>query len=179
MLMAWLLAQNRHLGADRMIRKTRKRLAEIASGSIPDSSIEVFMLGLAGFVGIAIASIIPIDSVAALLNQSPLPPWAFLAAIPVIMFAVAQFGLTSITVGVIFGTVLGSLPELPADPTLVALSLGCGWAIAMIGSPFSSIALLLSRISGYTPAVIALNWNFVYSLLSLLAFAVFFYILAG
>jgi len=179
MLIAWLLAQNRHLGTDRMIRKTRKRLAGIANRSIPDSSIEVLILGLAGFVGIAIASIVPIGTVAALLNQSPLPPWAFLAAIPVIMFAAAQVGLTSITVGVIFGTVLGALPELPADPTLVALALGSGWALSMIGSPFSSISLLLSRISGYSPVVIALNWNLVYSLLSLLAFALFFYILAG
>jgi hypothetical protein len=179
MLIGWLLMQNRHLGVDRMSRKTRRRLAEIVSGSIPDSSIEVFILGLAGFVGVALASIVPIDTVAALLNQSPLPPWAFLAAIPLIMFVVAQFGLTSITVGVIFGTVLGALPELPTDPTLVALALGCGWAIAMMGSPFSSVALLLSRISGHTPVVIALNWNLAYSIASLLALTLFFYVLAG
>jgi len=80
---------------------------------------------------------------------------------------------------VIFGTVLGALPELPTDPTLVALALGSGWAISMIGSPFSSISLLLSRISGYTPVDIALNWNFAYSMLSLLSLAAFFYVLAG
>lgn len=179
MLVAWLLAQYRHLGADRMIRKTRRRLGHIASHSIPDSSIEVLILGLAGFVGIAIASIVPIGTVAALLNQSTLPPWAFLTAIPVIMFAAAQVGLTSITVGVIFGTVLGTLPDLPTDPTLVALALGSGWALSMIGSPFSSISLLLSRISGYTPVVIALNWNLVYSLLSMLSLGIFFYVVAG
>jgi len=179
MLVAWLLAQSRHLGMERMVRRTRRRLGQIASRSIPDSSIEVLILGLAGFIGIAIAAIVPIDTVAALLNQSPLPAWAFLTAIPVFMFAAAQVGLTSITVGVIFGTVLGALPELPTDATLVALALGSGWAISMIGSPFSSIVLLLSRISGYRPAVIALNWNLPYCLLSMLALALFFYILAG
>ena len=178
-LVGWLLVQNRHSGTPNMLSQTGRRLGEIAGRSIPDFSIEVLTLGLAGYVGVAMAALVPIDQVAELLEQSPLPPWVFLTAIPVMMFAAAQVGLTSITIGVILGTVLGALPVLPTDPTLVALALSSGWALTMIGSPFSAISLLLSRISGYSPTVIAHRWNFVYSMLSLASFAALFYLLAG
>ena len=178
-LIAWLLAQNREAGASVAFERTRRRLGDIAGRSIPDFSIEVLTLGLAGYVGVAMAAIVPIDQVAEMLEQSPLPAWAFLVAIPTLMLAASQIGLTSITIGVIFGTVLGSLPVLPADPTLVALALSSGWALSMIGSPFSAICLLLARITGYSTGVIAHRWNLVYSLLSLLSFGVLFYVLAG
>ena len=71
----------------------------------------------------------------------------------------SQFALSPIMMAVFFGAVLGSLPSLPADPTLTALAVATGWAVSTTFSPFASGVIFLSRVSGHGGAKLTWNWN--------------------
>ena len=123
----------------------------------------MIVLGLSGFIGVCVAAIIPAETVAEWLNRAEIAPRFLLSVLPVLIYAGAQVGITPIISVIVLASVFGAMADLPADPTLLALSLACGWALAMVGGPFSSLALLLSRISGYSPTRIAWGWSLPYS----------------
>ena len=178
-LVAWLYVQHAAEGPGPAHSAVAARLRGIAFNDIPGQRREVLILGLSGFIGICVAAVVPVDKVAELLRAAGLAPWMLLALLPALIFAGAQAGLTPIMTVVVLGSVLGALPRLPADPTLLALSLACGWALAMAGGPFSSLVLLLSRVSGFSTTRIAWTWNLPFSILVLLALALAFALLAA
>ena len=178
-LVVWLTLQFRKSAPGGALPALRQRLGEIAFEDLPGQRRELAILGLSGFIGICIAALTPTDAAAELVQIIGGGERLLLALLPVLIYLGAQLGLTPIISVIVLASVLGAMPELPADPTLLALSLACGWALAMIGGPFSSVVLLLSRISGYSPIRIAWGWSLPYSGLVALALALLFGVLAG
>jgi len=178
MLVVWLIAQHAGEPGSNARAALLGQLRHIAGQAIPNQRREIMILGLSGFIGICLAAIAPVDQFAGLLRSAGLPPWVLLSSLPVIVFAGAQVGLTPIISVVVLASVFGAMPEAPVDPTLLALALAAGWALAMIGGPFSSLVLLLSRISGYGTIQIAWTWNLLFSTLTIVALTAFFALLA-
>jgi hypothetical protein len=86
--------------------------------------------------------------------------------LPVAIALLSLLALSPIMMAVFFGSLLGSLPVLPADPTLTALAVSCGWALSMTFSPFATVVLLINRMSGIPPRFLTWRWNLVFTLLA-------------
>ena len=72
------------------------------------------------------------------------------------------------------------LPELPADATLIAFSISCGWALSMTFSPFATVVLIIARGSGIPAHVLTLRWNLGFTLIATaLLFPIFFLMTGG
>ena len=171
LLLGWLAAQDRALmGA---------RLGGIVAEGLPASAPMAVTLGCSGFVGIAGAALLPAEQVAAWIGLDELPAWVFLIGCTLAVTALSQFALSPIMMAVFFGAVLGSLPSLPADPTLTALAVSTGWAVSTTFSPFASGAILLSRMTGHPGSELTYGWNTIFAALSVAVLTLAFWLLTG
>jgi hypothetical protein len=96
-----------------------------------------------------------------------------------IMVPVSYLGVSPIMMAVFFGSILGALPVLPVDPTLAALSISSGWALSMTTSPFATVVLMVSNLSGARPLKLSVGWNTSFSALALVTLSMVFFILTG
>ena len=60
----------------------------------------------------------------------------------------------------------GGLEVMPAEPTLIALAISCGWALSMTFSPFATVILLMARVGGLRPLVLTWGWNLAFTALA-------------
>ena len=95
------------------------------------------------------------------------------------MAALSQLALSPIMMAVFFGSVLGALPDLPADPTLTALAIASGWSLSMTCSPFASVVILLTRLTGKSGPTLTYYWNTPFTLMAAGALALSFWLLTG
>jgi hypothetical protein len=93
--------------------------------------------------------------------------------------ALSQFALSPIMMAVFFGAVLGTLPELPAGPTLSALAVAAGWSVATTSSPFASGVILLTRMTGHPGTELTYRWNAVFTALSVGVLALAYWFMTG
>jgi len=77
------------------------------------------------------------------------------------------------------GDALRILPGLPASPTLTALALSAGWALSMTCSPFASVVLLLTRMTGHPGTRLTWVWNGAFTALAVLTLAIALWLLTG
>jgi len=175
MLAGWVYAQNAGQGG---VAALGRRLREIAAGPLPRMTREAYLLGVAGFIGSAAARLAPVDAIAAHLSPERIPAWAFLIALPVIVMAAGNVAVAPVMMVVFLAAVISALPVLPADPNLIALSLGAGWALSMTASPNATGPLLLSGITGLPVTTLTWRWNGVYSLAALAALGLVFFAVA-
>ncbi|HSF96338.1 MAG TPA: hypothetical protein VLA52_15030, partial [Thermohalobaculum sp.] len=164
MLAGWVFSQNADAGAGQGLQALRRRLGEILAGPVPRMTRDAYTLGAAGFIGAAAASLAPVDEIAAHLALEAMPDWVFLGALPVIIVAAGNIAISPIMVVVFLAAVISALPVLPAEPDLIALSLGAGWALAMTASPNATGPIMLSGITGLPATTLTWRWNGVYSL---------------
>lgn len=164
-MLGWLIMQGADLGP---------RLRTVMQEGLPRSAGMAVTLGCAGFVGIAASALIPAADLAAWIGLDALRPWQFLLGCTLAVVILAQFALSPVMMAVFFGAMLGTLPSLPADPTLTAVAVASGWAVASTFSPFASGPIMLARISGHSGPKMTYRWNTVYSVLTLAALAVFY-----
>ena len=127
---------------------------------------------------VAAASLAPIDDIAHHLNLEAMPAWVFLSLIPVIIVASGNIAISPIMVVVFLAAVISALPVLPADPDLIALSLGAGWAMAMTASPNATGPIMLGGITGLPVTTLTWKWNGVYSLCAMAVLCGVFWVLA-
>ena len=99
-------------------------------------------LAASGFIGRIGAGMIPAENLANTLGLYVMPDYLFLSLLSIAMIPVSYLGVSPIMMAVFFGSILGALPILPADPTLVALAISSGWAISMTTSPFATVVLI-------------------------------------
>ena len=71
---------------------------------------------------------VPAEYLANNLGLMLLPDYMVLICLAVVMMPFSWLGVSPIMMAVFFGSLLGSLPVLPVDPTLAALAISCGWA---------------------------------------------------
>ncbi len=122
-------------------------------------------LGLSGFIGRALADVLPMAALTAQLDLAGVPGWAFLAALPVLITLGGQIALSPIILVVFIGQVVQSIPNLPADPTNIVFALSAGWAISMFASPNATATLLISATTNIPPTRLTWSWNLRYGLI--------------
>lgn len=177
MLVAWVVAQN--LGKGRGWPAIRSRLSEVAWTSLPKAAPVAVTLACSGFIGRAAAILVPGEALAAILGLEAMPDFLLLSLLPVTLALLSLFALSPIMMAVFFGSFFGGLPVLPADPTLIALSISCGWALSMTVSPFATVVLMIARVGDISPTTQTWRWNFLFSLLAALTMVPVFAILTG
>ncbi|MFQ5566214.1 MAG: hypothetical protein ACE5EU_07620 [Paracoccaceae bacterium] len=176
MLLGWVYAQN--TGAGQGVRAVRRRLAEIVSGPLPRMTRDAYLLGAAGYIGVAASGLAPVDAIAAYLAAGSVPPWLVLAALPAIIVLSGNVAVSPIIMVVFLAAVISALPVLPAEPDLIALALGAGWALSMTASPNATGPILLAGITGLPATTLTWRWNGIYSLAALGTLGAGFYLLA-
>lgn len=175
MMLGWLAAQN---GIGRFA-KTRAQIHSIGFQRLPEIATVAVALGCSGYIGRLGAALIPAEEWAQALGVFAMPQYMLLTALPVFMLMLSFFAVSPIMLAVFFGSVFGALPVLPTDPTLLALSLSIGWALAMTASPFATVVLLLAKMTGHSGMTLTLRWNGFFSVLSVAVFGLAFWLLTG
>lgn len=185
MLVGWLAVQYLHPStttiqatSKRAWHATRQRLHHIVAVNLPKSAAIAVTLGCSGFVGRAAASLMPADALATGLGIYAVPDFVLLSLIPVLLSLLSLLALSPIMMAVFFGSLFGSLEVMPASPTLIALSISCGWALSMTFSPFATVVLLIDRVAGISPRRLTWGWNLTHSGLSAVALIPIFALLA-
>ncbi|GAB4353480.1 MAG: hypothetical protein Kow00114_02650 [Kiloniellaceae bacterium] len=178
MLVGWLLAQNLH-APQGMLAPTLRRLDVIAFTNLAGAAPVAITLACSGFVGHVGAALIPSDTWAQVLGLDAMPDFVFLSLLPVAIAVLSLLALSPIMMAVFFGSLIGSLSVLPADPTLTALAISCGWALSMTFSPFATVVLLINRGGGIPPRSLTWGWNLRFTLLAALALVPVFAVLTG
>ena len=109
-----------------------------------------------------------------------IPDWVLLATMPPALAVISLLALSPTMMAVFMGSFFAALPELPADATLIAFSISCGWALSMTFSPFATVVLIIARGSGIPAHVLTLRWNLGFTLIAtVLLFPVFFLMTGG
>ena len=164
---------------DTILGRVLHRLGEIATTGLPRSATASITLACAGFVGISAATLVPAEQLAQMISLDSFPAWVFMLSTTLAVTLLSQFGLSPIMMSVFFGAVLGSLPSLPADPTLTAVAVATGWAVSTTISPFATGVIFLARVSGHGTAKLTYNWNGPFTLMSVIALAGAYWIMTG
>lgn len=160
MLVGWVVSQS--LGG--VIGGARARLAAIVGEAIPRLARDAYLLGAAGFIGIAAARLAPVPAIAAWTERAGVPGWVLVASLPVLITLGGQVALSPMMMVVFLAAVVSALPTLPAPPEIVAVALGAGWALSMTAAPNATGALLISGATGIPSTVMTWRWNGAYSL---------------
>ena len=172
MLLGWQAAQTR-LGP-----AFAHRLQRILD-RLPEAAPVAVTLASSGFVGRVAADLVQAEAVARMLGFDRMPDFLLLWCIPLALMLLSLFALSPIMMAVFFGSLFGSLAVLPADPTLIAFAISCGWALAMTFSPFATPVLMAQRAAGILPRQLTLGWNLIFSLLAAATLLPVFAVLTG
>ena len=139
----------------------------------------VVTLAASGYIGRVGSFLLPAEQIANSLNLFMLPDYVLLSCLTLIMIPVSFLGVSPIMMAVFFGSLLGALPVLPADPTLIALAITAGWAVSMTLSPFSTIALMTARLNDKPPSMITFGWHIPFNLGCMIFLFVFYYVITA
>ena len=145
------------------------RLAHIVRTGLPTSAPVAVTLACSGFIGRAAAGQVPAAALADLLHLDAMPDFVLLSLIPPLLSIFSLLALSPIMMAVFFGSLFAALPVLPADPTLIAFSISCGWALSMTFSPFATVVLLIDRVSGIPGRRLTWGWNLAFTVLCAIA----------
>ena len=167
MLVGWVVSQS--LGG--VIGGARARLAEITGKAIPRLARDAYLLGAAGYIGIAAARLAPVPAIAGWTERAGVPGWVLVAGLPVLITLGGQVALSPMMMVVFLAAVVSALPVLPAPPEIVAVALGAGWALSMTAAPNATGALLIAGATGVPSTVMTRRWNGAYSLAALAVLA--------
>lgn len=171
----WVVSQNQTGSPAETVRRSREAVTDILFGSAATLSRAAFALGMSGFIGQAAAYLAPVEAIAEALNLAEVPPWLFLAALPLIINLGGQIALSPIMVVVFLGSIMHELPVLPAEPSIIVFALGAGWALSMSASPNATATLLISGTCGIAPTTLTWRWNGRYAILCYAMFCAMFY----
>jgi hypothetical protein len=177
-MLGWLTAQNWGKGRARFSAAAQQAI-HICHRELPHNGRIIFALSASGYIGRLSAEMVPIDFVATLIARYAMPDYLFLTMMAFIMVPVSYLGVSPIMMAVFFGSILGALPVLPVDPTLAALAISSGWALSMTTSPFATVVLMVSNLSGARPLRLSIGWNTSFSALALVTLSMVFFILTG
>ena len=178
MLTGWLAIQYGFPHPD-AVPKTLGRLRTIAAENLPQSASVAITLASSGFIGRAAAELVPAAEIADALMLDAMPDFVLLGCIPLALSLLSLLALSPIMTAVFFGSLFGALPVLPADPTLIALSISCGWAVSMTFSPFATVVLVIGRVGGIPGRKMTWGWNLAFTAMSAAILFPFFAVLTG
>jgi hypothetical protein len=153
----WVGLQNRHL-ADAAAR-TRARLVETLTVSVPRSSPEALTLAVAGYCGIMAAGLTDAETLAGLIRIDGTPPLVIYLVAAAIVPLASNAAMPPMFTVTFLGSLYSALPAPPGDPTLMGLAFSLGWALNRSASPFGATALVLARVTGIPATTLSWRWN--------------------
>ncbi|MEZ5809866.1 MAG: hypothetical protein R3D45_00500 [Rhizobiaceae bacterium] len=145
-------------------RSFAERARDLVTRTVPDGSPEAITLALAGFIGTALAAALPGSGGGMSDSIVGLPPAVVCIGVVTIVPLASLVGLPALLMVTFLGTFLSGALQGLVDPNMLALSLVCGWAVNLTGSPFGGTNLILSRITGIPATTLAFRWNAIFSL---------------
>jgi hypothetical protein len=178
-MLGWLYQQTKNKPRKERFPAFVKRLDEISFVALPKNHQIMITLAASGFIGRIGAGMIPAENLANTLGLYVMPDYLFLSLLSIAMIPVSYLGVSPIMMAVFFGSILGALPLLPADPTLVALAISSGWAVSMTTSPFATVVLMISRLNNISPLLLTLRWSGIFSALALCLISAMFFVITG
>lgn len=179
MVAGWLVAQEASPEA-KTLWSVPQRLKIMVTTELPGSVNVAITLAASGFIGRAAAGLTPAAEVAQALGLNAMPDWVLLATMPSVLTLISLLALSPTMMAVFMGSFFAALPVLPADPTLIAFSISCGWALSMTFSPFATVVLIIARGSGIPARTLTWGWGLGFSLIAAaLLFPVFYLLTAG
>ncbi len=176
-MMLWLWAQ--HHQRDKTPVTALKNATNICLTRLPENAKIMLALASSGYIGRLSAEMVPAEYLANNLGLMLMPDYVVLICLAVVMMPFSWLGVSPIMMAVFFGSLLGSLPVLPVEPTLAALAISCGWALSMTTSPFATVVLMVSSLNGKRPLQLTMGWNFTFSMMATLCLCVIFFMLTG
>ena len=176
-MVLWLWAQNHQ--RDKTPATALKRAADICLTRLPENAKIMLALASSGYIGMLSAEMVPAEYLSDNLGLMSMPDYLVLICLTVVMIPFSWLGVSPIMMAVFFGSLLGSLPVLPVDPTLAALAISCGWALSMTTSPFATVVLMVSSLNGKRPLQLTLGWNTLFSIMVTLCLCGIFFTLTG
>lgn len=174
----WLMAQQ-GMPTPVAMRSVGRRLEGIFLEGLPKSASVAITLACSGYLGRVGGVLVPAQALAQFLNLDSLPDFLILSALPPLLVLISLLALSPIMLAVFFGSLFAALPHLPVDPTLLALSISCGWALSMTVSPFATVVLLIDRVSGIPARRLTWGWNPGFSLIGFVVLIPVFFVLTG
>ncbi|MDX1780314.1 MAG: hypothetical protein R3256_03250 [Thalassovita sp.] len=172
MVVDWVAAQTGTKGL-------RPRLQDMVSKDLPASVNVAVTLAASGFIGRAAAGLTPAAEVAEYLGLATMPDWLMLALIPPFLTLFSLLAVSPTMMAVFMGSFFAALPALPADATLIAFSISCGWALSMTFSPFATVVLLVANASGIPARKLTWGWSFGFTVIAAVVCFPVFYLLTG
>lgn len=156
----WLLVQYRSPAV------TLRLLGEHCAVRLPRMRWEVLGLGSAGFIGAAIAALVPPDAATGLLDTLGLPPAALLVLVSAVMLGLGQVGINPIVASSILGGALVHLAHQSVPPMALILTLMGPWALYPMVSPLAASTILCARFADTTAMTVGWRWNGVFMVFS-------------
>ncbi len=156
--LGWLAAQN-GFPKTGTFAAMHRRISDVLVQDIQGSVNVAITLACSGYVGRAAAGLVPAAEVAAYLGLGGMQDWLLLALIPPLIALFSLLALSPTMMAVFMGSFFAALPVLPADPTMIAFSISCGWALSMTFSPLATVVLLINRASGVPARTLTWGWN--------------------
>lgn len=175
--LVWFLFQDR-LPQDDTGATKLGTLWQLLAAEAPALGRSAVALGLSGFIGRALADVVPIDGLGQLIEAAALPGWLILAALPILISLGGQVAISPIMLVVFLGQVLGTITSLPVSDTLIVYALSVGWALSMLTSPNATATLLISATTGIAPTRLTWAWNLRFALIAYATFVCIFIMLA-
>lgn len=159
---AWIMAQAARRGPAAMVLAGWAGLRGCVGGAVR-SYREAIVLSASGFMGTLAAEMVPRDLLAAVAAGYDVAPLAVLAGATLGVAVAAQAAVNPLLTVVFCGSALYQLDSVQAAPVPVALALVLGWSLTLFASPFTAVALMMSRIMGVPATEIAWRWNLAYA----------------
>jgi hypothetical protein len=140
----WIFIDLRAAGDRRAGHSAAMALGSILRG-FPFQANEIVLLGIAGYLGSLVATVLGASSPQAvgMIADMPLLPLAI--AMMLLIAAGGQIGVNPVIGVSIIGGILAALPTLPGNPVILGLALSLGWVISHGSSPFSAAALIAGK----------------------------------
>lgn len=166
MVVLWTVVQARNEG--RLARGLlTERIGICLDGGFARAVPEVMTLATAGFMGTAIALLIPEAWIAEVMVPLSERRMVLYPSVAVAITLLSAVGLNPLVAASLIGGTFAAIPPETLEPGLLAFSLAAGWGVAYGISPFTTGAVVLASTLGVRPSTIALRWNGGFTLMAL------------
>ncbi|QDC08747.1 hypothetical protein FHY55_05615 [Oceanicola sp. D3] len=161
------------------------KMAELAArgrayafGDLPGFRSELVLLSTAGFIGTAAGALLAQALAGTGFDLGGVPARVLLV-LPIVLIPLAgQIGLNPILFVSLFAQLLPTPDELGVSTISLVMALISGWTLTAPTSPFTASVMIVSRLGGVSPQVVAFKWNGVFVLASAVALGLWVQILA-
>jgi hypothetical protein len=124
---------------------------------IPDFRGEANVLGISGFVGVALGAALPTGGLALVLAH--LPPLAIPLLVPPLLMALGQIGLNPVAMVAVLGAAIPDPAALGIPPAVLGFACMLGWGVGVSVTAMSASAITTARWLGVSPFTVSTLWN--------------------